>query len=56
MKGTLSGRRAIGLCRQEIRSLNNNQRILVIAITRKFLGIIYQTLKNGWICEDSQTL
>jgi len=27
-----------------------------IATVRKFLGIIYQTLKNDWIFEDFQTL
>ena len=24
----------------------------IVALARKFLGIIYKTLKNGWIFED----
>jgi hypothetical protein len=24
----------------------------IIALARKFLGIIYKTLKNGWVFED----
>ena len=24
----------------------------IIALARKFLGIIYRTLKNGWVFED----